>query len=234
MRVAAMRWIHEFQLFLFDFDGLLVNSEEIHYMAYKRMLAARGVTFGWTFDEYCQVAHYSSDGLRVRIYDEYPILREQEPSWDVLYNEKKVAIFQLLNEGAIQLMPGVEKLLTSLEDAGIKRCVVTHSPDELVAIVRRKHPILNTIPHWITREHYSKPKPDPECYLKAVEIHSRPGDKVIGFEDTPRGLRALMATQAKPVLICEAAYPEIAEFKKKGVLHFPTFSSIPDDQSLGG
>lgn len=227
-----MRWIHEYQLFLFDFDGLLVNSEELHYMAYKRMLAARGVVFDWDFNQYCQVAHYYSDGLRVRIYEQYPELKVQEPSWEVLYAEKKQAIFDLLNEGAVQLMPGVHRLLEALSDAQINRCVVTHSPDELVAIVRRKHPILDTIPHWITREHYSKPKPDPECYLKAVEIHAASQDKVIGFEDTPRGLRALMATRAKPVLICEAAYPEIPGFVSQGVLHFPTFASIPDDIGL--
>ena len=32
-----MRWISEYQLFLFDLDGLLVNTEELHYQAYKNM-----------------------------------------------------------------------------------------------------------------------------------------------------------------------------------------------------
>ena len=32
-----MDWIKKYQLFLFDFDGLLVNTEEMHFLAYKQM-----------------------------------------------------------------------------------------------------------------------------------------------------------------------------------------------------
>lgn len=224
----SMQWIHEFQLFLFDFDGLLVNTEEIHYMAYKRMCAQRGVDLTWDFDYYCRVAHYSAEGLREQLYAQYPQLKAIESSWDVLYAEKKRAVIELLNEGAIHPMPGVEKLLTALEKASIPRCVVTHSADELVSIARRKNPILNSIPVWLTREHYSHPKPHPECYLKAIEKLAKPHDRIIGFEDTPRGLKALMQTRAKAVLICQAHYPEIPSFVQSGVLHFPTFSDIPE------
>jgi beta-phosphoglucomutase len=222
---GAMRWVHDFQLFLFDFDGLLVNTEEIHYLAYKRMCARRGVYLDWDFNYYCSIAHYSADGLREKIYEQYPQLRESESSWAVLYAEKKQAIVDLLNEGAVYPMPGVEELLIGLEAASIPRCVVTHSPDELISIVRRKNPILNTIPHWITREHYSQPKPNPECYFKAIEMFAKPEDKVIGFEDTPRGLRALLETRAKPVLICQANYPEIPSFLEQGAIHFPSLDA---------
>jgi haloacid dehalogenase superfamily, subfamily IA, variant 3 with third motif having DD or ED len=221
-----MDWIKEYQLFLFDFDGLLVNTEEIQFMAYKRMCAGRGVDLKWQFSDYCRVAHYSSEGLRDQIYAQYPELKDQEPSWNVLYSEKKKALADLLNEGAVHPMPGVVKLLTALQDAGIPRCVVTHSPDELVNIARRKNPIFNTIPVWFTRENYSHPKPNPECYLKAIETLAKPTDKVIGFEDSPRGLRALMGTRAKPVLVCPDIYPEIPTFVSAGVTYYPSFESL--------
>ena len=163
-----MRWIHDFQLFMFDFDGLLVNTEEIHYLAYKRMCAARGVKLAWDFNYYCRIAHYSAEGLREQIYAQYPQLQAAEPCWEVLYAEKKQAIIDLLNEGAIHVMPGVEALLKALEQAQIPRCVVTHSSDELIAIARRKNPILNSIPVWFTRENYTHPKPHPESYLMAI------------------------------------------------------------------
>lgn len=229
-----MQWIKDYQLFLFDFDGLLVNTEEIHYRAYQRMCAQRGVTMDMSFENYCKIAHYSADGLSEQLYQLYPALRDQEPTWGVLYGEKKQAIVDLLNEGAVQLMPGVERLLSTLQDASIPRCVVTHSPQELINTVRRQHKIFDTIPVWITREQYTKPKPDPECYQKAIQVLACPEDRVVGFEDTPRGLRALLGTRAKPVLICEINYPEIPDFIASKIAHYPTFAAIPDDMPLKG
>lgn len=192
-----MDWIHHYQLFLFDFDGLLVNTEELHFLAYKKMCAAHGFKLDWDFDTYCQAAHYSSEALRDRIYAHLPDLKVQFPNWDELYAEKRQAILDLVNNGAVHLMPGVERLLKSLEEAKIKRCVVTHSPDDLVASIRKQLPILDSIPDWITRHDYTHAKPHPECYLKAIEKYAHNGDKIIGFEDTPRGVKALLPTTAQ-------------------------------------
>lgn len=227
-----MQWIHDYQLVLFDFDGLLVNTEEIHYQAYQRMCARHGVVMEMSFENYCKIAHYRSEGLSEALYGQYPKLREQEPVWSVLYAEKKQAMIDLLNEGAVQLMPGAERLLLALNDAGISRCVVTHSANELISIIRKQHAIFDTIPVWITREQYSKPKPDPECYVKAVSLLAKPEDKIVGFEDSPRGLKAMMGSRAKPVLICQPIYPEIPDFVSNGVAHYTSFSAIPDDKPL--
>lgn len=146
-----MQWIDEYQLFLFDFDGLLVNTEEIHYQAYQRMCHQRGFKLLWDFPYYCSIAHYSSDGLRQQIYADFPSLEAQEPKWEVLYEEKKRAYLALLQEGAVHLMPGAESLLIQLQQKNKKRCVVTHSAQELVENIRNQNPILNSIPNWITR-----------------------------------------------------------------------------------
>jgi beta-phosphoglucomutase len=218
-----MHWLDQYQLFLFDFDGLLVNTEEIHFLAYKKMLAARGISLNWSFARYCQAAHYEAEALRIQLYDAFPQLQKQEPNWSVLYAEKKKALQHLYETGAVQLMAGAEKLLQQLHSKKAKRCVVTHSPDELVNLIRKQLPILNTIENWVTREQYGQPKPHSECYLKAIELFAKPSDKIIGFEDTPRGLRALSGTRAQPVIVCEIDYPELPSFIKSGAWHFPSF-----------
>ncbi len=223
-----MDMITNFQLFMFDFDGLLVNTENLHYEAYRSMCAARGVNFTWDFSQYCSFAHYEAAGFREAVFKDFPALKESEPDWEVLYDEKKRALMKLVEQGEIELMPGVERLLKLLEEHNINRCVVTHSPGILIEAIRSQNPILNTIPHWITREQYSQPKPDPECYITAIRKHSKPGDRVIGFEDTPRGLKALMGTQAKPVIVCQVEYPELPEFIQKGATRLRSLEELDE------
>lgn len=196
-----MLWIQDYQLFLFDFDGILVNSEELHYKAYIEMCANRGFNLNWDEKTYIRHAMYSAAGLRKAIYQKFPDLERYEPCWEILYQEKKQAYRSLLCERGIGLMPGVEELLLALENRGIKRCVVTHSSADQTEIIRRQHPILNSIPNWITREDYQRPKPDSECYLKAISLLKDPHDRVVGFEDSPRGLKALLDSGAEGVFI---------------------------------
>lgn len=223
-----MQWIHQYQLFLFDFDGLLVNTEEIHYQAYIKMCADRGFNLTWTFNRYSDAAHHSATALQEQLYAQFPDLKAQEPNWNVLYEEKKAAFLYLVQEGAAHLMPGVHPLLLALDEANIKRCVVTHSPTPLVNLIREQNPILNTIPNWITREHYNYPKPHPECYLIAIQKLSKPTDQIIGFEDSPRGLKALLETTAKAVLVCPPDYPYVPKLIAESITYYPSFTAITD------
>lgn len=223
-----MKWIHNYQLFLFDFDGLLVNTEELHYRAYIEMCAARGFALPWDFVRYSAAAHHSAEGLRDQIYAEFPALQAQAPDWSVLHKEKNRAFCALVEKGPVPLMPGVERLLKALQAADIPRCVVTHSTQTLIDTIRRCHPLFDTIPYWITRGDYSQPKPHPEAYQTAIERYGKPGDAIIGFEDSPRGLSSLQQTSAKPVLICPNDAPYLPRLIAEGVIHYPSFDAITD------
>lgn len=224
-----MDWISHFDLILFDLDGLLVDTELLHFHAYQRMCLARGFTLPWDFSQYCQQAHCGADNLRKGIYAALPALQRQQGSWQVLYAEKRQAMGELLVEEGSHLMAGVSQLLQVLADKGITRCVVTHSPDELVRIIRQQNPLLETIPHWITRHDYTHPKPDPECYRKAIETYGAGCRRIVGFEDSPRGLQALMGTEALPILITGIDYPEVAAYTARGAIQFSSFNTIPAD-----
>ncbi len=222
-----MDWIHRYQLFLFDFDGLLVNTEELHFAAYIEMCRARGFTLPWNFNEFCLAAHYDSTGLREAIYKEFPALLAQEPNWDVLYKEKKTAYLQLLKENRLQLMEGVEELLIALDRAGIRRCVATNSFLEQIEEIKKALPVLKTIPLWITRENYTRQKPDPDAYLTALKHLAQPRDAIIGFEDTLRGVKALLGARVQPVLICPTGHPQLKDPALQDVPTFRSFKEIP-------
>jgi beta-phosphoglucomutase len=225
-----MIWINQFDLFLFDFDGLLVNTEQLHFDAYIGMCRARGFILNWDFNRFCKAAHFESTGLRDAIYAEFPALYAQEPEWEVLYEEKKIAYLNCLKGGKLQLMPGVEPLLKALEQADIKRCVVTNSLKEQIDLIKACLPILQSIPHWITRECYDRSKPSPDAYLKAMELFKAPEDEVIGFEDTSKGLRALKAAGADVnVLICPSDHPQLETMPFQDFVHFTSFEEIPDN-----
>jgi len=221
-----MEWIEKYQCLLFDFDGLLVNTEELHYRAYQRMVEGRGFTLPWTFPRYCLEAHYSSTGLRDQVYKEFPELQSQEPDWTVLYAEKKAAYRALLEEGAVELMPGVAPLLEALKNSSVTRCVVTHSPEDVVGMIRGHLPYLEVIDNWMTRNDYSEPKPSPECYQKAIERHCKEG-RVVGFEDSVRGMRALQGSRAEAVMICTSECTAMDTVEKEGLCHYESFTDIP-------
>lgn len=223
-----MDWIRNYQLFLFDFDGLLVNTEELHFAAYVQMLKARGFALGWSLERFFEAAHFNATGLRDAIYAEFPELAAQEPCWEVLYAEKKQAYMELVEQGKLALMPGVSELLQKLKQADIKRCVVTNSTKEQVERIRQHLPALNAILHWITREQYVHPKPDPECYKRAIELHGKAGDRVIGFEDSLRGFQALTGSGATGVLISSLSHPQCRALPP-GILHFESFEQISNE-----
>ncbi|MCX6990181.1 MAG: HAD family phosphatase [Chlamydiae bacterium] len=222
-----MDFLQNTQLVLLDFDGLLVNTENLHFQAYQRVCANRGFSLPWDFFTFCSIAHRSSSGLKEKMYHDLPALYALEPSWEVLYQEKKTEYIKLLQEGAIDLMPGVERFLQFLEQNNIKRAVVTNSPKEQIDLIKEKIPSLQTIPLWITREDYKNPKPAPDGYLQALAKLLEPGDKVLGFEDTLRGYLALEAAGVEGIVVSEVLSEEFrAELISRGAKIIPSFATL--------
>ncbi len=222
-----MKWINEYQLFLFDFDGLLVDTEAVHFAAYKKMCSERGLHLNWDFTQFCHFAHQDTHTLRSAIAREVPDLGKANIGWETLYKEKTQYYMDLLGMLDIKLMPGAKLLLKKLKKNNIKRCVVTNSTFAQINTIRKRNDILGTIPYWITREDYHMPKPNPECYQKAINQLAEAEDRIIGFEDSPKGLFSLMETRATPVLIRDSI-PKVLqeEWQKKKFIHFQSLEEL--------
>jgi beta-phosphoglucomutase len=225
-----MQWLNDFQLILLDFDGLLVDTEPVHYRAYVQLLERRGYRLTWSFEEFCKIAHFDSRYIKEGIYRDFPQLYQDEPSWDILYQEKKKIYLELITSQPIHLMPGVETFLNELEKRDKKSCIVTHSPKEQIQQIMDQQPLLKKIRHLVTREDYTQPKPHPDAYLKAVALFAKPQDQVIGFEDSPRGLQALIEARVKAILVNEHLLDDLKPlYQKKAFLHFTSFHKLETD-----
>ncbi len=228
-------WVSHYDLILFDLDGLLVDSELLHFAAFREVMGSKGIALPWSFSEYSQRAHFTRTGLREAAYREFPQLAAIEPSWDQIVAERKAAYMKLLQRGELSLMPGVESLLDSITSRKILSCVVTNSPAEQVERLQRDLPALTQIPHWITREAYRDPKPAPDGYLEALGRYApHEGAKVIGFEDSARGLEALSHAHVPGVLICAPDLPQVEWALARGALYVPSFHSLESLTQLTG
>lgn len=197
-RMVFMDWIKDFDLFLFDFDGLLVDTESLHFEAYRQTCARLGLTLDWDMREYGKAAYFHASGLKEALCALFPKVLN-EAFWPEFYAKKQRCFIELVQE--VHLMPGVQELLARLKEAGKKRVVVTHSTRHMVDTVRRRLSALESIEHWLVREDYKNPKPAPDGYLLAIQKYGKPSDRVIGFEDSPKGLQALIAAGVQAVLI---------------------------------
>lgn len=193
------------------------------------MCADRGFSLKWDFATYANYALHTAEGVKEALFLEFPELKKGA-TWETLYQAKKEAYLSLLHTEGMGLMPGVKEMLEGISKMGIKSCVVTHSPLEQIALIRKHHPSLNLIENWITREDYSQPKPASECYLKAIAKYAGPGKRVIGFEDSPRGLKALLGTSADGVLVSSFLKKEEVKTLEKEMerpfFHYDSFTTL--------
>jgi D-arabinose 5-phosphate isomerase GutQ/beta-phosphoglucomutase-like phosphatase (HAD superfamily)/NDP-sugar pyrophosphorylase family protein len=187
-----------FDLFLFDMDGTLVNTENLHYKAYQQAFNYFKIPIGLTFDEYCKYAHYNES-----LMENY-VAKYSDIKYADIYTKKKFFFIQLLDFD-LKFIDGAENLLTKLFSLNKKTCIVTHSDSEIIKKICTLLPILNKITKVITKNDYKYKKPFPECYIKALNFFPECVNP-IGFEDSYKGYTALFSSGITSVYIGPSEY----------------------------
>lgn len=202
--------LNSYDIILFDFDGLLVDTEPLHFAAYKEMCLRNQVILNWDFTRFCKEAHGSANGIWKIFQREFPQLFINS-SQELRYREKKEIYQELLKTAFLRLMPGVKAFLGALAKSTVLSAVVTNSPGSHVGVIRKRLAILDSIPLWITREDYTLAKPAPDGYLLAIEKLGKK-KRIVGFEDTVKGIHALQAAKVEAVLVAPKSPKELQGF----------------------
>lgn len=219
-----MNWVLNHSPIFFDFDGLLVNTEHLHYQAYQLMLKKRACHLPWDLITFLFIAHKNATGLKESILSLFPALKTTP--WDILYKEKKALYLELVISGALEMMPGAEEMINRVQMEKVPCAVVTNSTKQEIMAIKKHLPCLRKIPTWVVREDYSAPKPAPDAYLKALQVLGETETNSLGFEDSLRGVHALVAAKITPVLICSENHPQMGAVDKEQIKHVTSFKAL--------
>jgi HAD superfamily hydrolase (TIGR01509 family) len=206
----------EYDLFLFDLDGTLINTEFLHLKAYNEAFAFYKIPIDLNFNEYCKYAHQDDKELSKFVSSETQI------PWEKIYLKKK-DIFLDLIETNLEFNEGAEFLLETLFKEEKETCIVTHSDKDVLNKVLQKLPLIGKMRHFITKDNYTKRKPHPECYIKALQLFPECKNP-IGFEDSLKGFLSLKQTSITSVFMGTEDYFYFPQISPEN--HFPNFNLI--------
>ncbi len=166
---------------IFDLDGVLIDSEELHYAAYQRVLAQFGVNVGR--EEYAR--HWIAAGHG----PEYAIAAYRLPVTADQLRDLKNPVYHELLRNHVQLMPGAVEALERLARA-YPLALATNSNAVDVGFVVDRFGLRRFFRAIVTREQYARPKPDPDAFLAAAAAIGVPPHRCAVVEDAYKGVLA--------------------------------------------
>ncbi|MDO7897969.1 HAD family hydrolase [Pseudomonas citrulli] len=175
------------QGFIFDMDGVLVDSEPL-YMEQERDSYAR---HGVVLDE-MSLSRFVGTTQRHMwsvIKAEYGLVE----SLDCLMAEHHQQLMTMLASVPLPPMPGVTTLLGALQVAGIPCAVASSSPRELVELVLRNAGLHLFFNETVCGDDVERSKPHPEIFLKAAMQLDIPPSSCVVIEDSTHGVAAAKA-----------------------------------------
>jgi len=185
------------KLVIFDLDGVLIDSRDIHYHALNAALMKVGEQFVITYDE-----HLSSyDGLSTTVKLNKLTKEKGLPAdkHQQVWKDKQEETFRIFAE--LEYDPVLGMFFRELKDEGYQIAVCSNSIRNTVKIILMGLGILEYVDLYVSNEDVKRPKPFPEMYWKAMtELNALPKDTVI-IEDSHIGRQGALDSGAHLVTV---------------------------------
>ncbi len=166
----------------FDFDGVIVDSEPLHYESERAALAARGITFA--LSDKTRFVGGTVRGTVESICAHYGI-----GDVDGFYDERQAA-FEELVETSLRLLPGAQAALGRLKHWGIPLALVSSGERDYIETALARHGLEDIFEITVTQQDVVNHKPDPEPYRVAAERLGVSPQRCMAVEDSPTGVAA--------------------------------------------
>lgn len=169
---------------LFDFDGVIADTERHNAEYLAAVLAMHGVILSDADKK--RLIGRNDDDLRQQL-----ISRATDGlTLEQLAAERKKHGNYYENGDSLAPMPGFLDLVDELRNAGIKTGVVSSTRTQLIITALNRMHMTNLFDVIVCGDMVSKTKPAPDSYLKALALLELPPVDCIVIEDSPIGIRA--------------------------------------------
>jgi beta-phosphoglucomutase len=194
---------------IFDFDGVIADSEQLHYKALNQAFATRGLHIP-------KEVHWQKYLGFNDLENVVAVNKDYKMNWSRqeinLLIELKAANFHALARTEAPIIDGVEDFIEMLHTTGLPLAICSGATREDIEIMLEHSEIKNAFKTIITANDVDKGKPDPEGYLLALQrlkektkTAIEPAQCVV-IEDSGWGLQAAIAAGMHTVAVTNS-YP---------------------------
>ena len=182
----------ESKAFIFDMDGVIIDSEPIHARAKMATLREYGINLSAEeigLDKYVgRSAKSFWEDMKIRFPETFT------EAWQVMAGKKYEKYMDILNNDAsIQAIQGIPELLQCLKSKGYKIGLGSSSVRPMVKNVLTRFGIIEYFDALATGDEVEHAKPDPAIYLLAAQRLGVKPENCTVVEDAASGVKAAKA-----------------------------------------
>ncbi|PZE21844.1 beta-phosphoglucomutase [Paenibacillus xerothermodurans] len=180
---------------IFDLDGVITDTAELHYLAWKKLADELGIPFDRQVNERLKGVGRMGSLELILQNGGVTVPDEQKKEWAARKNEYYKSMIQTITPD--DLLPGILPLLEELKAEGIKMAIASAS--ENAPVVLDKLGVRDYFIAVIDPKALPKGKPEPDIFLAAADqLGIEPGN-CVGIEDSSAGITAIKTAQMKAV-----------------------------------
>lgn len=209
-RAEAERLLARAAALIFDVDGTLAETEELHRQAFNHAFTRHGLDWHWDRDIYKDLLRVTGGKERIRAYHDSLAVAAPLPDDRIaeLHRIKTAHYAALIETGRCPLRPGVMDLIVASKRRGQRLAIATTtSHGNIDALLSR---VIGT--GWaadfdaiVAGDDVRHKKPAPDVYLDVLARLKLEGSECLAIEDSANGLMA--ASRANiPVLITRSLF----------------------------
>ncbi|WP_317202077.1 HAD family phosphatase [Janthinobacterium sp.] len=186
------------QLMLWDLDGTLIRSEELHQEAIRQACRALGRPTDGELD-----IPPGSDGAAAyrHLFGISPgqALPDQYAAWYRMANEYVIA-----NLAGTEAVGGALECCAWFAARGVSQSVVSNSDPRVIDASLRHLGIRGRFEHLCSGDEVARGKPAPDVYLHALALHGVDAASCLVFEDSRNGMTAAKAAGLRVVAVTDS------------------------------
>ncbi len=195
---------------IFDWDGVVVDSEKAHLDSWEMLAKAHGYTIPENF---------MSISFGKRNLEIIPDILKWTTDVQIIQqmsDEKEVYYRKIVAEQGLPTLDGIENFLKNLNSAGIACAIGSSTPRANLEQALEKLNFAKYFAAYATMEDVSNGKPAPDVFLCAAEKIGVDSHKCVVFEDSEAGIDAAIAANMKSVAVATTHSADFWESRAKG------------------
>ncbi|CUH97624.1 hypothetical protein P22_3756 [Propionispora sp. 2/2-37] len=190
------------RLFIFDMDGLMLDTETIYYQAWDKLLTADG--YQLNFDFYKTVIGSPDHTLKSKYLAEFG----DDFPYDHYVEQYQILSDQIFKKSGVALKYGLTDLLAALTEKGIAKAVATSSPRKKMTALLKQCGIYQDFDYSICGDELTSGKPDPEIFLRLLSSSGFPAADAVVLEDSINGILAASSANIRCIFVKDLVEPD--------------------------